>query len=188
MDYSIKPETHELEKAREKLDTIITSYSHAFEVENVEFYLSWQKYEKSSTFTWYDEDKVGIIIDPEKNWEQGLEETLVNGLCHIEFVSKAGFDQIDFTWQEVLLFAYAEMKTEEITGQEPPKSDEVEKRWSEIRAHLLDEKDGLNEFLYSNTGIVGSMIGRKLLEDHELEEFPELTRSDVVGAGDGLFR
>ena len=189
MEYSIKPEEHELKKSRNSIDRVLSSYGYSFDVENLEFYLNWQKLDKAATYTYDDKNAITLIIDPDKDWEEKLETSVLRGVSQAEFMHLSEIEEMRFNWQEVLRFAYTKMKMTEIAGEETSEKEELKEKWAELKEQLSKEISAQNfdEFFYMNAGVLGGMIGQKLLEDYELEEFPELKRSDVIEAGDELF-
>lgn len=189
MDYSIEPETHELEKARDRISEALNSYSYAFSVESAEFYLNWQKLEGEKTSYICDDREIILVIDPDKDWKDEIQQSVLRGLSQIEFDELSDFEEIRFNWQEVLRFAYVKMKMSEMVGEEPVEKEELGDRWNELRENLSEEisDQRVEDFFYMNAGVLGGMIGQKLRESYELEKFPDLKRSDVIQAGDELF-
>lgn len=189
MKYSIKPEEHELRQVRNRVEEVTSSYSHAFEAGNVQFYLGWQKLERGASFFYDGGNTLTLVTDLKKNWKTSIEKAVLRGLSHIEFMELSGLDEITFNWQEVLRLGYTEMKLAELINGEIEHKEELGDRWNEIRKHLSNRVDSeeFNEFFYRNTGTLAGMIGQKLLEKHDLEEFPGLKRSDIIEAGDALF-
>lgn len=188
MIYSIKPEKHDLENARNKINQVIESYSYAFDTDNIEFYLNWQKFERPVSFEIDGENSLLIILNSEMDWEEEIDEIILRGIFSLEFMQKADFDQIVFNWQDLLLSSYTVHRSSQILGGSPSDS-ELTVSWTKLREKLSEELFETDfDSLYENTGILSWRIGQKLLEEYEIEDFPGLKRSDVIKAGDEVFQ
>lgn len=186
MEYSINPEEHQLKKARVKIEEIIDSYSYSIDVENVELNLGWQQVEGTSSVIHEEGSRLTLIINPDADMEE-LEKNVLRGLLEIEFLRKAPFEEYNFNWQEILKLGYVTNKLEHLIQSDIQRDKELNEEWPEFKELLSKETGEFTGQFYMNASALGETIGKKLLENHEIEELPELKKSDVVEAGDSVF-
>lgn len=186
MDYSIKPEEHELREARSEVENVVNSYEYALDVESVEINLGWQELDRDISVMPEEENTLLVILDPEKEVED-LDKPVLRGLLELEFFEKASFEESMFNWQEVLKFAYVTNRVGELLGEERAVNQELEDNWPDLREELGKRTDDFSDEFYMKAASLGESIGQKLLENHDLEALPGLNRSDVMEAGDELF-
>lgn len=137
-----------------------------------------------------------------ENWKKNLKATVVHEFAHTWLHEKrnTAWKEIEANWEQILLDAHAQHLTEQIMADyREPMADAVtdeyiQENWKEIREVMekgIDEGRYLfygNKHLKNWTGYtVAYRIGGKLLEDHGLEDFPELEKADVVEAGNKIF-
>jgi len=185
MDYSVRPSRSELERVRSKIDDCINSYEYSLGLEDMEFFLSWQRHERDFSVLEVKENEMMIAVNPDS--EQYETEGLLRALFEAEFVEKVEYSEIRFKWQEVLKFAYAAIKTEEVTGEEIKLDEDLVARWPSIQEQLDQKVDNYEEFFYMNTGLIGEALATKLKEEYNLEEVPGLKKSDISEAGEKFF-
>ena len=185
MDYSVRPSRSELERVRSKIDDCINSYEYSLGLEDMEFFLSWQRHERDFSVLEVKENEMMIAVNPDS--EKYEMEGLLRALFEAEFVEKVEYSEIRFKWQEVLKFAYAAMKTEEVIGEEIKLDEDLVARWPSIQEQLDQKVDNYEEFFYMNTGLIGEALATKLKEEYNLEEVPGLKKSDVMDAGEKFF-
>lgn len=189
MKYSINPSKHEVVKARQQVENAVQRWQHSVEVGNVNISLGWQYFERPVSFTtWSNNLHLVLNLDDEFNIEEELDNMVLRGLLEIEFIQSTEFEEIEFDWQELLKFAYVKMREKQLRGAEITENDEIRKRWNKIRDELVTDNEGFNEFFYNNAGVLGGMLGKKLAENYELSDIPKLKRSDLIEAGDELFK
>jgi len=106
-------------------------------------------------------------------------------------------------WRYVIDEALTQLMVEEIlpNSNEPMKNkfsqEEVADHWDKIKKEELDKSTSEPSTLYRNFSQKGFpnwlgyslsyQIGQKLLENHELKDFPDLSKKDVIKCGDELF-
>jgi len=107
-------------------------------------------------------------------------------------------------WQYILDEALTQNMTEKFApkASEPWRKEhskqDIAKHWSKIKKEALERKYRFPDPLFIDKSEGGYpnwlgysmayLIGQKLLgEGHNLEEFPELGKEDVVNAGDNIF-
>ncbi len=185
MDYSVRPSRSELERVRSKIDDCINSYEYSLGLEDMEFFLSWQRHERDFSVLEVKENEMMIAVNPDS--EKYEMEGLLRALFEAEFVEKVEYSEIRFKWQEVLKFAYAAMKAEEVIGEEIKLDEDLVARWPSIQEQLDQKVDNYEEFFYMNTGLIGEALATKLKEEYNLEEVPGLKKSDVMDAGEKFF-
>lgn len=187
MDYSIKPGEHELREARQEVENVLESYSFALDIENVEIELGWQRIERGSSLVSAGGSRITLVINPEKKLEE-LEKNVLRGLLEIEFLKKADYSRINYNWQEVAKFAYVKNRIKNLVDEQHQEDPELEENWESLRENLSREVTEFDEEFYMNAAQLGETIGRKLLEDHEVEDIPQLKKSNIVDTGDEFFR
>ena len=89
-----------------------------------------------------------------------------------------------FFWEEVLASALGLMFLEEAGFErEPEEVDSAQAEWSDKKELLAQEVfEVRTEFSWQ----LNWSIGKKLLEKHELEDFANLTKKDIIIAGDNI--
>lgn len=185
MDYSVRPSRSELEKVKSKIDDCISSYDYALDLEDMEFFLSWQRHERDFSVLEVNQGEIMIAVNPDSDdYEM---KGLLRGLFEAEFVEKVDYNGISFKWQEALKFAYAAMKTEEVTGEEIKLDEDIVARWPSVQEQLDQKVENYEEFFYMNTGLIGEALATKLKEEYSLEQIPGLKKSDVMEAGEKFF-
>ncbi|PSG99631.1 MAG: hypothetical protein BRC28_03690 [Nanohaloarchaea archaeon SW_4_43_9] len=184
MEYTIKPDKHELEAVKGEIKEIIQKYSYSLKVENMELNLGWRRFEKDSNVI--SEDKtLTIIINPNKDREN-LEKKVLRGLLEIEFMGKAEYEELRYNWQEIARMAYVRAREANLRDKEIEKS-ELENKWSDLKQELDNESEEFDENLYMNAGIIAESIGRVYREDNRIDKLPETRKSDIIKTGDKVF-
>ena len=185
MDYSVRPSRSELERIKSKIDDCVNSYDYALDLEDMEFFLSWQRHERDFSVLEVEENEMMIAVNPDS--EDYDMEGLLRALFEAEFVEKVEYSEIRFKWQEVLKFAYAAMKTKETIGEEIKLDKEIVARWPSIQEQLDQKVGNYQEFFYMNTGLIGEALATKIKEEHTPDEVPGLKKSEVMDAGEKFF-
>ena len=185
MDYSVRPSRGELERVKSKIDDCVNSYDYALDLNDIEFFLSWQRHERDFSVLEVEENEMMIAVNPDS--EEYKMEGLLRALFEAEFMEKVEYSEIEFKWQEVLKFAYAAMKTEETIGEEIKLDQDIVARWPSIQEQLDQKVDNYQEFFYMNTGLIGEALATKLKEEYTLDEIPGLKKSEVMDAGEKFF-
>jgi hypothetical protein len=185
MDYSVRPSRQELEKVRNKIEECVNTYEYALEVEEVEFFLSWQRHEGDLSVLEAKEDEIMIAVNPGSD-NYGT-ESLLRALFEAEFLSKTEYPEIEFKWQEAAKFAYSAMKAEEVIGEDIKLDEDLVARWPSIQEQLDQKVDNYEEFFYMNTGLIGEALATKIKEEHTPDEVPGLKKSEVMDAGEKFF-
>lgn len=152
-----------------------------------------------------DGSKINIRFNSEaKDWKNNLRRTVAHECAHTLFFQKQVRSREDVLWKVILGEAQATNLAEKCYPNVKPVTvtsvdeEELEKYWPEVRG-VMDEKAGWNnrvffsdfydaEFPMYLGYALAFRIGEKLLEIHDLEDFPELEKEDVVRAGNSIFR
>ncbi|MFB6209705.1 MAG: DUF2268 domain-containing putative Zn-dependent protease [Candidatus Nanohaloarchaea archaeon] len=208
MEYTIKPEKHELERARRAAKEALESSKTVLEKEqDVEVFLAGDGRESvrekmnGSQGRTYSPTTVTASFCPEaEGWEDALKRTIAHEYAHAYFYEEK--PKAEFLWQWLLEEALTQNFSEKIyPGIESPmrqrfSREEVGEYWSDVKEVLGEEIGGWYEHQLFMGGesfprwigySAAYLIGQKLLEEHDLEDFPGLERSDVIEAGDRLF-
>ncbi len=208
MEYSIKPEEHELRQARQVVQSVLEVCGSVFgKEEDVKISFLWTeddfvKTEMSgSTGLTYSFEKAEIEFNSMvENWKKGVKLTTAHEFGHMLFYEKLGnkqYQDIEFMWQHILMESHAMLAAERITSMESRRKGKMNEKelrnlWPDFKYKLSDSDHseifmGAGELSLWTGYEFAYMIGQKLLEKQELEDFPNLKRSDVLDAGDELF-
>lgn len=136
-----------------------------------------------------------------EGWEETLRASVAHEHAHTQFLDAVGSDELEGAWQYVLFEAQSQTFAERVYPDiETPWREHVghevlEELWPEIRDERLDDdEDEAAELFFGSEDVphwlgygLSYRIGGELLDEHEVDEFPELGRSDVVAAGDAVF-
>lgn len=185
MEYSVRPTRSELERVKGKIEDCIESYSYALDVDNVEFFLSWQRHEGSLSVLEASDNEVMVAVNPESE-EYGTEGVL-RAVLELEFLEKAEYSKVKFKWQEAAKFAYTALRMKEIKDEELRLSEDIVARWPSVQEQLGEKVDNYEKFFYMNTGMIGEALATKLEDLYSIDEVPGLSKSDVMDAGEKFF-
>ncbi|MFB6215481.1 MAG: hypothetical protein ABEJ72_00705 [Candidatus Aenigmatarchaeota archaeon] len=184
MSFSIQPSRQVLEKARSKVDVVMQSCEAVLpKDENFEVLLGCSDRFESQAL---DETAIAVRFNPSDDWEEALEEVAARG--YAESWMEEYKDPV-FHWEQVLVLGHALKFAEKITGNTPELDDfeTLEDNWLDIRDELGEHKTVESDILSAYGFSLAYMIADELLENHGFEDFPEMTMSDVIDAGDKLF-
>ncbi|MFB6180318.1 MAG: DUF2268 domain-containing putative Zn-dependent protease [Candidatus Nanohalobium sp.] len=210
MDYTVKPEGHKLREADNIVEGALEACKAVVSKEkSVIVSLGWTedgfvKEEMGGvTGETLSSRKMNIRFNSTvSGWKKNLEATVAHEFAHTWFheQNNTSWEGIQFNWQQVLMDSHAQHFAEKVVrNYSEPMSDavsreEMSEKWSKIREVCNKELQEGRQLFYGGeefetwTGYTAAyLIGEKLLESHELEEFPELKRSDVLEAGDTVF-
>lgn len=208
MSHSIKPQSHELEEAERAVEEAIrASKAVADNGKNLEVELGW-------TGDIYVVEKLGgvkgLTHSPKRielrfnteaeNWKETLKAATANEYAHTIFFEEHGED-IVFNWQEVLFEAHSQHFSEKVfpdieaSWRKKYSEKDLSENWELLKEVLNEEIDLQRSLIYGRGSLpdligysLAYRIGEHLLENHELEELISLRRSDVLEAGEELFR
>jgi len=150
--------------------------------------------------------EIKFNTEPEK-WRDAIKSTAVHEYAHTWHYEKRynAEGRNDFVWQYVIDEALTQVFAEKMFDHSPPhrtehSREEVAGYWSKIKSEEIERSfDGISwpYSLYINKSDSGYpnwlgysmsyLIGKELLKDHSLEEFPELGKQDLIKAGDRVF-
>lgn len=185
MEYSIKPDKHELEDARRRIEETVQKYDYSLEIEGAKFNLGWQRFEKDCSVVAGD-GVVTVMINPERDLEN-LEKHALRGLLHLEFREKAAYRDVKYNWQEIAMMAYVNIKFAELRDEELAVEEDIGERWEELKPKLEKETEQFDEELYMNAGLLAKAIAKLYREQNKMEDLPVAKRADIIKAGDELF-
>lgn len=185
MTYSIRPEKHELRKARKAVESALERCKYVLEKdEGLEINLGASSDERHGAHGLaHSKGNAQIYFNPEVNgWEEDLEKTAVNVYGAAWLYENV--ENVTFVWQEFLASVTGLLLLEEIgEGREPVKED-LREEWSEKKESL--EKELTEEVRGNFSWELKLAIGEKLIEERELEELASLNLSDVQEAGEKI--
>jgi len=115
------------------------------------------------------------------SWKDNLEDLTADIYGQTWFYENS---EVNFVWQQLLASITGLMVIEQVSEPKEVEISEFKEEWAEKKTNLSEEYYGETVEL---SWQLKASIGRKLLEEYELEDFPALNRSDVLEAGDSLF-
>jgi len=184
MSYRVRPEEHELRKARETVEGVLEGCKHELEKNKVlEVNLgaapSGNTGEHGARGVAVSSETAQIYFDPETDgWNEDLEKVIRK-----EFGKSWFYEQIEISglvWQELLAEAFGLMFLGQLEEREV--TEEVADEWDEKKEKL--KKHISPEFQEDFSWELKWLLGEQLLERYELEELPNLKRGDIEKAGE----
>ena len=76
------------------------------------------------------------------------------------------------------------MVIEKVSEEREVETDDLQEEWTEKKTGISEE---LSEKPENLSWQLKTALGHRLLESHDLEDLPNLKRTDVLEAGDSLF-
>lgn len=189
MEYSIKPEEHELREARQVVEAAIESSRYVLEKEkSLNFHLGHTGKDEVGGFGVFgnaqSSENARIFFNTSVDgWKQNLNDLTIDVYGQSWFYEKA--ENMEFIWQQFLASTTGLLLLEQVSDGREPDYNGLEDEWSEKKQNLSDQLSVEKQENFSWQ--LKLILGQKLLEDHDLEDFPKLKRSDVIEAGDELF-
>lgn len=183
MSHIIKPSDSELKEARNAAEGILAT-CEAMLVKDDDYTLSldWREEFGSAAFG---SDSLRAGFNTEEEWKEKLRFHVAKAYADSYFQE---FRDAFFYWEELLRLGMSLVFAEELTGHSPELDDleTVKEEWGSMRERIGDEVGDYEEMrVYGFTAAY--YIAEKLLENHDYEELPELTKTDIVEAGDRCF-
>gem|GEM_PF-526708 len=185
MSYRLKPEKHELQKARETTRNILEGCKHELSKDKVlEVNLgampSGPESEHGARGTAIDSETAQIYFNIGKEeWREDLEKVVRKAFGRSWFYEN--MEMSGLVWQELLADTFSYMFLAQTEEREP--ETQVGQEW-EQKGDTLKEQVDESEINFSWQ--LKWKLGEKLLQKHELEQLPQLTREDVQKAGELL--
>lgn len=191
MSYRIRPEEHELRKARDTVERILEACKYSLEKNKVlEANLgaapSGSAEEHGAHGLAINDEAAQFYFNPEiDSWPEDLEKVVMKEYGKSWFYEKT--EASGLIWRELLADSLGLM----FLKQNSDESREVEDP-AEFSDEWLEKKDSLGEQVSLETQEDFSwrlkwLIGQKLVEEHGLKDFPGLKKSDVEEAGAEVF-
>lgn len=188
MNYSIKPEEHELRQARQIVETAIESSKHVLEKEDsLTLNLGHVSKDAVGSFGVFGEARTSesgnIHFNTSvENWKQNLNDLTLDIYGQSWFYEK---NKPEFVWQQMLANITGLLLIDQVSDGREPNYNGLEDEWR-------DKKDEVSEKLsYEKqenfSWELKLLLGRKLLDSYDLSELSDLNRSDVIEAGDETF-
>jgi len=182
IEYEVNPEEHEFREANEIVQNTLEGCSYILErEESFEANLGSYPGERGARGL-AEAFNLQIYFNPEVNgWQEEMRKVVQNYYAKSWFYEK---HEPAFFWEEVLASALGLMFLEEAGFErEPEEVDSAQAEWSDKKELLAQEVfEVRTEFSWQ----LNWSIGKKLLEKHELEDFANLTKKDIIIAGDNI--
>jgi hypothetical protein len=189
MNYSIKPEEHELQQAQQIVETAIDSSRHVLEKgKPFTVHLGHAAKVEVGEFGVFgkarDSENGQIYFNTSvESWKQNLNDLTLDIYGQSWFYEKV--DSVQFVWQQLLANTTGLLLIDQISEGREPDYNSLQEEWSEKKEDLSEQLSIEKQENFSWQ--LKLKLGRKLLDSYELKEFPELKRSDVIEAGDETF-
>lgn len=185
MNYSVKPEEHELREARQIVERILDSCSYIVEKDNsIRINLGFADLEEfGAVGNAKGSESAEIFFNSDvRGWEDDLEDVVADVYGQSYFYESS---EINFRWQHILASITGLMIIEELSDPREIGKEDFREEWAEKKTEISEEVDGKRRDILSWQ--LKSLIGRKLLEENDLKDLPDLKRTGVLEAGDALF-
>lgn len=186
MSYSLRPEPHELREARNTVEGALESCKYRLEKEGglrVNLGASSDEHYGAHGLA-TDSNTAQIYFNPDKeDWKEELRKTAMNAYGTAWFYEN--IDDIYFIWEEFLASTLGLVFLEELGEGRKLEEAGLEKEWREKESKL--ESQLSVEVQEDFSWQLKLAVGQKLLEENELEDFPDLKLSDVRKAGEEVF-
>lgn len=185
MTYSIRPEKHELRKARSAVESALERCKYILQrEESLKVNLGASPEERHGAHGLaHDSKNAQIYFNPDvEDWEQDLKKTAISVYGEAWFYENV--ESTTFVWQEFLASITGLFLLEETVGEREIEGKDLKEEWSEKKEVLEKEisAEKVKEFSWE----LKLAVGRKLLENHDLNELPDLKLSEVQEAGERL--
>lgn len=186
MSYTVRPEEHELKKARSIIESALESCKYRLEKEEslrVNLGASSDENYGAHGLAARSTD-AQIYFNPDRpDWEEDLRKTAISSYGNAWFYENV--ENIGFVWRELLASATGLLLLEEVGEGRDLEKEDLAQEWMEKKSSLGDELSVERQESFSWE--LKLVLGRKLLEEHDLEEFPGLSFSEVRDAGEEAF-
>lgn len=182
MSYSVKPEKHDF---REALETVENT------LENCQYLLERSKSLEVNIGSYPGDRGARGVAEPFNlqiyfnagvdDWKEELRKVVQNYYAKSCFYEQ---HEPTFFWEEVLASSLGLMFLEESGyDREPEEVESSQSEWEDKKELLSEEVFKVrSEFSWQ----LNWFIGKKLMEEHDLNDFTELTKKDVIMAGDSI--
>lgn len=184
MEHSIEPTAEEFREAKDIVEGILQTCEAVLAKDSdLQVFLCWANQSSPEVFS---EEEARINITTEEGWKDQLKTAVAQAYAQswsLEYKSNS------YHWEELLTLGHSLRFAENITGEKPEldSKEEVAGKWSilrdEIQLSLVEETEEISHYGFS----LAYYLAEELEEAHSLEEFPELTMSDILDAGDNKF-
>lgn len=182
MDYDVNPEEHEFQKARNTVENVLESCQYILERDK-SFEVNIGSYPGERGARGLAEAfNLQIYFNPDVDgWQEELRQVVQNYYAKSWFYEK---HDPAFFWEEVLASSLGLMFLEEAGYEREPEEVESSKAEWKDKKELLSEEvfEVRTEFSWQ----LNWFIGKRLIEEHDLEDFTDLTKKDVIKAGDSI--
>jgi uncharacterized protein YjaZ len=204
--HTVKPRPDQHRTAKDLIESSIESCKHLLlKEDDLEFHLAWEGRAEiieelgGVQGRALSSELITLSFNAEQDgWKDSVRRTVAHDYAHTYFYEQNGLS--DFLWQWVLEEALSQQFAEHVFPEiDSPQRhavgrEKIEELWPSAKKVMSEEMDYEHEMFYGGETFprwyghsLAYMIGEKLLKEHEFEDFPDLTRSDVVDTGDELF-
>jgi len=207
----IRPEVSELKEARRIIEeSLKLSRENLSKAEAINFSLEWvddefiiQKMGGSSGRTISYNSIIASFNTGPDDWKDNLASTVVHEFAHAWLYEKKGnlsWQDYSEMWEFFLQDAHAMNFVESVDPELPSpmrekfSKEEITELWPEIKKELDKELDWNSELMYGNdkfpkwTGYKAAyLIGKRLREKYDLNQFHKINKEEIIETGDKIF-
>lgn len=184
MNHTIQPSTETFREANDIVEGLLQTCEAVLGKDSdLEVYLSWSDQASPEVFS---EEEARINVGTGESWKENLKTTVAQAYAQSWFME---YKSNSYHWEDILMLGHSLCFAENITESTPevdPK-EEVTEQWpmlrDEIQLSTVEEIEELSHYGFS----LAYYLAQELEEVHDMKNFPELTMSDVLDAGDRIF-
>lgn len=184
MEHSIEPTPEVFREANNITEGLLQTCTAVLSKDSdLKVYLSWGENSSPEVLS---EQEARINVSTHDNWKEQLKSTVAQAYAQSWFME---YKSNSYHWEELLMLGHSLQFAENITDKEPELDprEEVEEAWpvlrEEVQISLVEETEEMSHYGFS----LAYYLAEELKDVHGLENFPELSMSDVIDAGDRLF-
>lgn len=185
MEHTIEPSPEVFREANDIVEGLLQTCEAVLGKDSdLKVYMSWADQPSPEVIS---EEEARINVGTGENWKNDLKTTVAQAYAQSWFME---YKSNSYHWEELLMLGHSLMFAENITEVKPqldPEED-IEENWpvlrEEVQMSLVEETEELSHYGFT----LAYYLAEELKEVHGLENFPELSMSDIIDAGDRLFQ
>ena len=185
MEHTIQPSPEVFREANDIVEGLLqTCEAILAKNSDLQIYLGWADQSSPEVFS---KEEARINVAEGEEWRDQLKITVAQAYAQSWFLE---YKSNSYHWEELLTLGHSQRFAENITGEKPELDprEEVAENWNtlreELQLSLVEETDEISHYGFS----LAYYLAEELEEVHSLEDFPELGMSDILEAGDQMFR
>lgn len=184
MEHTIEPSPEVFREANDIVEGLLQTCEAVLgKKSDIEVYLGWAEQPSPEVFS---EEEARINVGTGENWKDDLKTTVAQAYAQSWFLEHKSNS---YHWEELLMLGHSLRFAENITEKNPEvdSEEEIAEEWpvlrEEIQLSMVEDTEELSHYGFS----LAYYLAKNLDDVHGLKNFPELTMSDVLDAGDRIF-